>query len=89
MLSLVNSGVILQLEDGGLLLQRLAFHFGWGFGLTREGFGHAVGRAGTGSADGRHHGFLFFHSFDGLADFPVFKNDARMTLKLIACPDQC
>ena len=52
------------------------------------GFGHAVGRASTGGADSRHHGFLLIHSFDCLADFLVFKNDARMTLILIACPDQ-
>lgn len=71
-----------------MFLQRLAFHFGRRFGLACEGFRHAVGRASTGGADGRHHGFLFIHSLDGLADFPVFKNDARMTLIFVACPDQ-
>ena len=76
------------MREGWRRLQRLALHFGRGFGLAGEGFGHAVGRSGTGGADGRHHGFLFIHSFDGLADFPVFKNDAHMALKFIACPDQ-
>ncbi len=89
MLRLVNSGGGLLLEDFRQLLQRLAFHFGRGLGLAGERFGHAIGSASTGGADSRHHGFLLVHSLDGLADFPVFKNDARMTLKLIACPDQC